>query len=71
MVKFSLAGTKFDFDIGNLSESPCRRCPNRPLLPECSKNCKLLSQVQAILACSVPSVVNVSPEEAYTVSMGD
>ena len=66
-----IQGTKFDFDMGNLSESPCRRCPNRPHLPGCAKDCQILSHVQTILACTVSSVVNYAPEEAFTVSYND
>ncbi|MBI9085403.1 MAG: hypothetical protein JEZ11_17540 [Desulfobacterales bacterium] len=70
MARLNVSGTKFDFDMGNLSESPCRRCPNRPLLPACAANCAVLKRVQALLACSVSSVVNVSPEEDFTVWVG-
>ena len=69
MASLNISGTKFDFDIGNLSESPCRRCLNRQLLPDCTANCEVLKRVQTLLACSVSSVVNISPEEDFTVSI--
>lgn len=70
MASLSVSGTRFDFDIGNLSESPCRRCLNRHLLPACAATCQVLSRVQTLLACSVSSVVSSSPEEDFTVSIG-
>jgi len=58
----------FDFEIGILSESPCRSCEGRSLLPECAGNCKLLARVQTILAGGVSCYLSCSPGEDYTLS---
>lgn len=71
MARFTVSGTKFDFDIGNLTESPCRRCPNRDQLPHCAASCRTLGRVQTLLSCSVSSMVSHAPEEAFTVSVGE
>lgn len=71
MARFTIPGTKFDFDIGNLTESPCRRCPNRNQLPRCTASCQTLGRVQTLLSCSVSSMVSHAPEEAFTVSFGE
>lgn len=41
---------KFDFEIGYLAESPCRRCIYRKNLPECSDACRLMDRIKILLA---------------------
>ena len=43
----------FDFEIGYLSKSPCKACPCRNDLPQCSDQCHLLDQIRIILARGV------------------
>ena len=57
----------FDFDIGYLVKSPCRDCDTRKELPDCIEGCKILDQIQAILADSISSEVSISPAEAYDI----
>lgn len=40
----------FDFEIGYLTRSPCRNCPNQDQLPECADECRILEDIQMILA---------------------
>ncbi|HMA68160.1 MAG TPA: hypothetical protein VKO20_10085 [Desulfosalsimonadaceae bacterium] len=40
----------FDFEIGHLSESPCRRCIYRRNLPDCADNCSLMEKIRLLLA---------------------
>jgi hypothetical protein len=44
---------KFDFEIGYLSESPCRRCVYRRNLPDCQETCSLMDKIRALLAGGV------------------
>jgi hypothetical protein len=44
---------KFDFEIGYLIKSPCKKCLNRKNLPECSDSCTLLDKIRIILAGGV------------------
>ncbi len=41
---------KFDFEIGYLSESPCRRCIFRHKLPDCAETCSLVDKIRILLA---------------------
>ncbi len=41
---------RFDFEIGHLVESPCRRCIYRKNLPECAENCTLMDKIRILLA---------------------
>jgi len=59
----------FDFNGGNLIQSPCRNCPNRSLLPDCREGCRLICQVQCVLANEVGSGCAVDPNETYRVLM--
>ena len=40
---------KCDFDIGYLTQSPCRECDSKDNLPNCSENCQTLNRLQNIL----------------------
>lgn len=61
----------FDFEIGNLLESPCKRCHKQALLPKCAANCKLIDDVQKALAGGISSVKNFSPAESFTILISD
>ncbi len=43
----------FDFDIGCLTKSPCRDCPDKNSLPRCATGCDLLQQIQSVLSSAV------------------
>ena len=57
----------FDFDIGYLVKSPCRDCASREVLPNCVEGCKILDQIQTVLADSIPSETSISPVDTYDV----
>ena len=57
----------FDFEIGYLVKSPCRDCGTREDLPECIQGCEILSQIQTVLADSIPSQKSISALETYVV----
>jgi hypothetical protein len=57
----------FDFDIGYLVKSPCRDCHSREDLPTCIEGCKILDQIQTVLADSIPSETSISPVDTYDV----
>ena len=57
----------FDFDIGYLVKSPCRDCTSREVLPTCIEGCKILDQIQTVLADSIPSETSISPVDTYDV----
>ncbi len=61
------ANQNFDFDIGYLVKSPCRDCITRDTLPNCIHDCKILDQIQTVLADSIPSETSISPVETYDV----
>ncbi len=61
------ANQNFDFDIGYLVKSPCRDCITRDTLPNCIQDCKILDQIQTVLADSIPSETSISPVETYDV----
>jgi len=44
---------KFDFEIGYLIKSPCKKCMDRKKLPQCSDTCTLLDKIRIILAAGV------------------
>jgi len=41
---------KFDFEIGYLTESPCRQCVYRKNLPNCADRCSLMDKIRLLLA---------------------
>ena len=58
----------FDFTLGSLLESPCRKCKTSEMLPACSEDCDIISEIQTALAGKVSSTLNFSIRETYTVS---
>jgi len=44
---------KFDFEIGYLIKSPCKKCIYQKTLPKCSDRCEMLDKIHAVLAESV------------------
>ena len=40
---------KFDFEIGYLTESPCRECEKRKDFPDCIDDCNKLDKIHTIL----------------------
>jgi hypothetical protein len=44
---------KYDFEVGHLIKSPCKECDNQGDIPECIKQCKLMEEIQTILAETV------------------
>ncbi len=43
----------FDFEIGYLAKSPCKDCPRREDIPECTDRCPILEEIQILLARGV------------------
>ena len=58
----------FDFAIGNLRESPCKKCKMVEMLPACAEDCDIISELQTVLAGKVSSTLSFSMREAYTIS---
>jgi len=44
---------KYDFEIGYLIKSPCKKCIYQKTLPKCSDRCEILDKIHAVLAESV------------------
>jgi len=61
----------FDFELGSLLESPCRKCTMRDYLPGCTNDCKLLDSIQKVLAGGISSVKSFSPCESYSLLISD
>ena len=57
----------FDFEIGNLLESPCKKCHKQALLPKCAANCKLIDNIQKTLSGGISSVHTVSIAETFPI----
>jgi len=68
MDKQSPGKVSFDFTLGNLLESPCKKCKSFDQLPECSEQCDIINDLQSALAGTVSSTLSFSMREAYTVS---
>jgi len=58
---------RFDIDIGYITKSPCRECPIKSSLPECSSCCNMLTQLQKLLAGSISCSKSFSECEEYSV----
>jgi len=41
---------KFDFEVGTFMKSPCRDCEDRDKFPKCIDVCKILDEIQRLLA---------------------
>jgi hypothetical protein len=62
-----MSDLQFDFEIGSLSESPCKKCKNRDTLPDCIESCKIIEELQRRMVSAVPSNLNSSFQEGYRV----
>ncbi len=58
---------RLELDIGYIKKSPCRECPTKNSLPECSDCCKTLSQLQELLVGSISCTRSISEMEEYSV----
>ena len=45
----------FDFEIGYLTKSPCRKCKERSQSPQCHDQCLVLDKIQTFLARGISS----------------
>ena len=68
MEKQTSGKISFDFTLGNLLESPCKKCKSSDMLTACSEKCDIISEIQTALAGKVSSTINFSTRETYTVS---
>ncbi|MFH0729750.1 MAG: hypothetical protein V2B19_25835 [Pseudomonadota bacterium] len=41
---------KFDFEVGYLVKSPCRKCPRLAELPQCADSCRILDGIHSVLS---------------------
>ena len=44
---------KYDFEIGYLVKSPCKKCIHRETLPKCMHNCEVVDKIHTVLAEAV------------------
>jgi len=58
----------FYFEGGYIVKSPCRDCSLETNLPVCSINCRMLSQVQALLTGTRSCSNKFSEFEEYSLS---
>jgi hypothetical protein len=58
---------RFDIDIGYITKSPCRECPIKSSLPECSNRCEMLTQLQELLIGSISCSQSFSNREEYSI----
>ena len=56
----------FDFDVGDVTRSPCRDCPMHRDFPGCMDTCQTLDRFQRVLASMVSCVRDSSPD-FYTI----
>ena len=71
MVEKIVNNIKYDFNIGYIKKSPCRDCSQRNDLPNCSKGCKKLEQIQTLLIGGVSCNNNFSQKEPYSLYRED
>jgi len=57
------------FDSSYVTKSPCRNCPKKTRLPECSHDCKTLIQLQKILSETISCSNDISEFETYFISI--
>lgn len=50
---------KFDFEIGYLIKSPCKKCDQRHRFPKCTEDCSMLDKIQTILSDAISLTRNV------------
>jgi hypothetical protein len=60
--------TILEFDRGYIAKSPCKDCDRKWQLPECSKDCPLLSELQSLLVGSVVCTNKFSETDVYSFS---
>jgi len=58
---------RLDIDIGYITKSPCRECPIKSSLPECSDRCEMLAQLQELLIGSISCSQSFSNREEYSI----
>lgn len=58
---------RLDIDIGYITKSPCRECPIKGSLPECSGRCEMLTQLQELLIGSISCSKSFSNREEYSI----
>lgn len=69
MVRKNANHNKFDFDVGHITQSPCRTCELKKHLPGCSENCQKLNQLQTRLIGCVSCSNGFHDLEAYTIAI--
>jgi hypothetical protein len=52
----------FDFEVGDVTRSPCRSCSRRRDFPGCMETCQTLDRFQRVLAKMVSCVRDSCPE---------
>ena len=71
MAKNIDSGNRLDLDIGFVTKSPCRECFMKNNLPMCSKDCKILIQLQKLLVGIISCSNDFSEVEAYSLLQQD
>ena len=56
----------FDFEVGDVTRSPCRDCLHHANFPECMETCETLDRFQRILAGMV-SCARANAPDHYTI----
>ena len=59
----------FDFEIGYLVQSPCRKCTKRDQFPGCEKDCRVIDEIRSLLSQAIPSTRSYSNLEAHAISI--
>jgi hypothetical protein len=67
MEKNIIRENRFELDVGYIKKSPCRECPTKKSLPECSDCCETLSRLQELLVGSISCTLSFSEMEEYSV----
>jgi hypothetical protein len=62
---------QFDFEIGHLKKSPCRKCLQRPLFPGCTGDCEMLDRIQTKLARGIATTHTHSSLEPYVIYLDE
>ena len=63
------SGAKFDFELGSLTQSPCKTCKNRDKLPTCMNDCKILAMIQQQLTSAVSCNHELSELDTFTLML--
>ena len=59
-----------NYDSCYITKSPCKNCSQKIKLPECSNNCKTLTQLQRILSNTISCSNDISEFELHSISIG-